>query len=120
MREEQLDSRLTSGRNFLQNQVIRWVQVRGPSRKGLVNALTKAIPGCERRPSWMNEPEFDGQSWSALNIAERKYILRHAVDELLADGRLYYKVYQKALGPKHRLVVRSLLDVLSTIDPDDG
>lgn len=110
---EQLDSRLNSGKEFLQSEVLKWVQARRPSRRGLVSALTKWEPASDRRPEWMDEPEFDGEAWIELNVATRKFILRHAVTELLVNGLLKFAVHKRSRGDKYRLEVETVLDVLS-------
>lgn len=114
MTKDEMNKSLESGKDLLQWEVLKRVEKCGCSRKSLVNALTKSIPGCDQRPEWMDKPEFDGQTWVELNIASRKYILRLAVNELIARGQLEWRVRERrGIGIKSKLIVPSVLDMLS-------
>lgn len=114
--KDELNKGLETGKDLLQWEVLQRVEKCGCSRKSLVRALAASIPRRANPPEWMVRPEFDGRSWVDLDIPSRKYILRLAVNELLDRGQLEWRVRKRrGVGIKSKLVVPSVLDMLSHI-----
>lgn len=115
--------------SLLQREIIKWIHKYTVSKATVVGFFAKS-PSSRVKclPDWMHRPVFptlDGlghlSTWVDLGVYARKYYVRKNLTDMVGRGIITSETYTAGDGRKGmRMKVVTVLDVLASIDPEDG